>query len=69
MSSDERTQAVAALDAVLEFGKKLAQDHQRRMPVPSYDSAKAVILTLFAAAHRSAGAAADLLHRRWADEA
>jgi hypothetical protein len=39
------------------------------LPVPSYDSAKAVILTLFAAAHRSGGAAADLLRRRWADEA
>jgi hypothetical protein len=57
------------VDAVLDFGKKLARDHQRRMPVPSYDSAKAVILTLFAAAHRSGGAAADLLRRGWADEA
>ncbi|HZD69753.1 MAG TPA: transposase family protein [Actinomycetes bacterium] len=39
------------------------------MPAPSYDSAEAVILTLFAAAHRSGGAAAELLRRGWADEA
>jgi len=57
------------LDAILDFGKQLAQDHQRRMPVSSSDSAEAVILTLFAAAHRSAGAAAELLRRKWADEA
>jgi hypothetical protein len=55
------------LDAVLEFGKQLARDHQ--MPFPSYDSAKAVTLTLFAAAHRSAGAATELLRHRWGDEA
>jgi hypothetical protein len=69
VSRDEQGRAVAALDAILDFGEKLARDHQRRMPVSSYDSAKAVILTLFAAAHRSGGAAADLLRRGWADEA
>jgi Family of unknown function (DUF5677) len=60
---------IAAVDAVLDFGKQLTRDHQHRMPAPSYDSAKAVILTLFAAAHRAGGAAADLLRRGWADEA
>lgn len=39
MSSDERARAVAAVDAVLEAGKQLARDHQRRMPIPSYGSA------------------------------
>ncbi len=69
MSNGERGRAVAAVDGVLDFGKKLAQDHQHRMPAPSYDSAEAVILTLFAAAHRGGGAAAELLRRGWADEA
>lgn len=69
MSRDERARAVAAVDAVLDVGKQLTRDHQHRMPAPSYDSAKAVILTLFAAAHRSGGAAADLLRHGWADEA
>jgi hypothetical protein len=69
VSRDEQARAVAAVDAVLDFGKQLAQDHQGRMPFSSYDSADAVILTLFAAAHRSGGAAADLLRHWWADEA
>jgi hypothetical protein len=69
VSSDEQARAVAALDAVLDLGKQLAQDHQGRMPFSSYDSAGAVVLTLFAAAHRSGGATADLLRHRWAEEA
>jgi hypothetical protein len=69
VSRHEQDHAVAAVDAVLDFGRQLAQDHQRRMPFSSYDSAEAVVLTLFAAAHRSGGAAVDLLRRRWAEEA
>lgn len=69
MAEQEQRQAVDALLAVLDFGKRLARDHQRRMPVPSYDSVGAVILSLFAAAHRNAGASADLLRSGWADEA
>jgi hypothetical protein len=66
---DERTRAVAALDAVRDLGDRLARDHHLlRVPVAP-DSFEAVLLTLFAAAHRSAGAAADLLRHGWADEA
>jgi Family of unknown function (DUF5677) len=69
MNRQERRRAVEALEEVIDFGKRLARNHQDRMAVPSYDSLGAVVLTLFAAAHRNAGASADLLRSGWADEA
>jgi hypothetical protein len=66
---DERIRAVAALDAIRDLGGRLARDHHLLRVPTAPESFEAVLLSLFAAAHRSAGAAADLLRRGWADEA